>query len=140
MYVSAPSSIYPAVPPPDLPAALRIVAGLPDLGRAGADAANLTLGAGDGGVPVDHQEELSTDGRVTPDHPVRLEPDDHQVRIGGDAQRPHREAGAVVGIDHPVGDRAEVEDPHLSPRWEERSEEHTYELQSLMRISYAVFC
>src|SRR3546814_1159581 len=24
--------------------------------------------------------------------------------------------------------------------WEQRSEEHTYELQSLMRISYAVFC
>src|SRR3546814_6961893 len=24
--------------------------------------------------------------------------------------------------------------------WLERSEEHTYELQSLMRISYAVFC
>src|SRR3546814_8180464 len=26
------------------------------------------------------------------------------------------------------------------PRWGERSEEHTSELQSLMRISYAVFC
>src|SRR3546814_6222039 len=25
-------------------------------------------------------------------------------------------------------------------RWRARSEEHTYELQSLMRISYAVFC
>src|SRR3546814_2301662 len=25
-------------------------------------------------------------------------------------------------------------------QWEERSEEHTSELQSLMRISYAVFC
>src|SRR3546814_3699804 len=25
-------------------------------------------------------------------------------------------------------------------RWSDRSEEHTYELQSLMRISYAVFC
>src|SRR3546814_7174123 len=28
----------------------------------------------------------------------------------------------------------------LSTRWDERSEEHTSELQSLMRISYAVFC
>src|SRR3546814_5784023 len=28
----------------------------------------------------------------------------------------------------------------LSPRNENRSEEHTYELQSLTRISYAVFC
>src|SRR3546814_9132441 len=26
------------------------------------------------------------------------------------------------------------------PAWDERSEEHTSELQSLMRISYAVFC
>src|SRR3546814_2785559 len=26
------------------------------------------------------------------------------------------------------------------PRWLDRSEEHTSELQSLMRISYAVFC
>src|SRR3546814_6742425 len=31
----------------------------------------------------------------------------------------------------------EIEDPQESA---ERSEEHTYELQSLMRISYAVFC
>src|SRR3546814_2859167 len=29
--------------------------------------------------------------------------------------------------------------PHIR-RWRERSEEHTSELQSLMRISYAVFC
>src|SRR3546814_52969 len=28
----------------------------------------------------------------------------------------------------------------LDARWDERSEEHTSELQSLMRISYAVFC
>src|SRR3546814_8244479 len=30
--------------------------------------------------------------------------------------------------------------PDLQERWERRSEEHTSELQSLMRISYAVFC
>src|SRR3546814_8275346 len=29
---------------------------------------------------------------------------------------------------------------YMIPRWSERSEEHTSELQSLMRISYAVFC
>src|SRR3546814_8905329 len=28
----------------------------------------------------------------------------------------------------------------LAPRWEERSEEHTSELPSLIRISYAAFC
>src|SRR3546814_5914741 len=31
-------------------------------------------------------------------------------------------------------------DPYFSGGDEARSEEHTYELQSLMRISYAVFC
>src|SRR3546814_4726729 len=30
--------------------------------------------------------------------------------------------------------------PHLSTKLQMRSEEHTSELQSLMRISYAVFC
>src|SRR3546814_9566517 len=29
---------------------------------------------------------------------------------------------------------------HRAKRWRARSEEHTSELQSLMRISYAVFC
>src|SRR3546814_1614653 len=49
-------------------------------------------------------------------------------------------------------DRMQEANPHLSPeqahhltvhgvnRNEDRSEEHTSELQSLMRISYAVFC
>src|SRR3546814_6542095 len=34
-------------------------------------------------------------------------------------------------------ERANADDPHFGLR---RSEEHTSELQSLMRISYAVFC
>src|SRR3546814_7325549 len=33
-----------------------------------------------------------------------------------------------------------VDPPALTPRCSGRSEEHTSELQSLMRISYAVFC
>src|SRR3546814_9205675 len=44
-------------------------------------------------------------------------------------------SGAVAGGEdllRPVGDRAAGQ--------ERRSEEHTSELQSLMRISYAVFC
>src|SRR3546814_9849881 len=35
---------------------------------------------------------------------------------------------------------AGVEDPYIRERLADRSEEHTSELQSLMRISYAVFC
>src|SRR3546814_16909339 len=37
------------------------------------------------------------------------------------------------------GDRNQLVEV-LDPRFERRSEEHTSELQSLMRISYAVFC
>src|SRR3546814_7413929 len=43
--------------------------------------------------------------------------------------------GAVIGVDYTLEyglDRLEIHD--------DRSEEHTSELQSLMRISYAVFC
>src|SRR3546814_1164904 len=41
----------------------------------------------------------------------------------------------------PSRDRQVAADGHLfRRRWAGRSEEHTSELQSLMRISYAVFC
>src|SRR3546814_9176446 len=51
----------------------------------------------------------------------------------------------VVGVHHavdeadpqPAGDQLDLGRDH---RFEQRSEEHTSELQSLMRISYAVFC
>src|SRR3546814_1119454 len=42
-----------------------------------------------------------------------------------------------------LADEADVGDPHATWLWRfiyQRSEEHTSELQSLMRISYAVFC
>src|SRR3546814_4082465 len=35
---------------------------------------------------------------------------------------------------------ADHKNQHNGLRWADRSEEHTSELQSLMRISYAVFC
>src|SRR3546814_6851582 len=42
---------------------------------------------------------------------------------------------------HPVCDVAGSNGVRPEPgRWSRRSEEHTSELQSLMRISYAVFC
>src|SRR3546814_8980516 len=59
--------------------------------------------------------------------PVREELVDHPV---GDGQQVHPGTPCEVGADrvaHPV-------------RGDDRSEEHTSELQSLMRISYAVFC
>src|SRR3546814_4751693 len=42
--------------------------------------------------------------------------------------------------DNPVGVNFRNVIHHSMGTWEERSEEHTSELQSLMRISYAVFC
>src|SRR3546814_5857478 len=49
-----------------------------------------------------------------------------QVGIGGERTFDQRVESWIV-----------IEPP---PAWRQRSEEHTSELQSLMRISYAVFC
>src|SRR3546814_4345662 len=45
--------------------------------------------------------------------------------------------GKPRALDHVQSDAAEPEDDDIVA---DRSEEHTSELQSLMRISYAVFC
>src|SRR3546814_2761734 len=60
-----------------------------------------------------------------------------QCRRGGDAA-PH----AVAGTQPVRRERREVIGVHeeQADDADERSEEHTSELQSLMRISYAVFC
>src|SRR3546814_10506748 len=51
--------------------------------------------------------------------------------------RKHRPDLAALPRPEALGLRT---DPDLSKAMAERSEEHTSELQSLMRISYAVFC
>src|SRR3546814_4633157 len=60
-----------------------------------------------------------------------------QVPVAGHHGRSDRRGGEQIGFHHrPEGDfGAEAEATHA-----DRSEEHTSELQSLMRISYAVFC
>src|SRR3546814_2953538 len=57
------------------------------------------------------------------------------------AQRFRHVRTRAVGEDHAVADLAGQRD-HLPAHrgQDDRSEEHTSELQSLMRISYAVFC
>src|SRR3546814_2781114 len=62
-------------------------------------------------------------------------PVDHEVRIDS-------EADARFLLDGPAGKYGFIEarDGHLYRPDGKRSEEHTSELQSLMRISYAVFC
>src|SRR3546814_2990143 len=61
------------------------------------------------------------------------EPDAMQIHAGAaDATAFLRAGHRRHGIDTVLQDPLDVEEP--------RTEEHTYELQSLMRISYAVFC
>src|SRR3546814_1792294 len=62
------------------------------------------------------------------------EPESPRDRIAFGLVRPVREAGEQRGARRLI----EFLDHRFFSRW--RSEEHTSELQSLMRISYAVFC
>src|SRR3546814_17643723 len=61
----------------------------------------------------------------------------HLVGVLDQAGRIVREPELDAGLEQPRG-----EDHHQQrrDRGDQRSEEHTSELQSLMRISYAVFC
>src|SRR3546814_10280143 len=64
-------------------------------------------------------------------HAARPEPRDHRLArydLPRAAAHPPRACRAGAGVGARTGDRVR------------RSEEHTSELQSLMRISYAVFC
>src|SRR3546814_4618680 len=72
----------------------------------------------------------------------------HHAEVVGDQHHAHAELAANVGdqLQH-LGLDGDVErggrlvgDQQLRPAGQRRSEEHTSELQSLMRISYAVFC
>src|SRR3546814_4985864 len=61
----------------------------------------------------------------------RFDPRCHQIdRIGGSMRR---KCGEIIGLRQTFEISAGRKD-------DRRSEEHTSELQSLMRISYAVFC
>src|SRR3546814_3695557 len=63
----------------------------------------------------------------------------HEQRRDDDLR--HDEAEHLAGLRAWMGDqRRERLDDRDQQRGDRRSEEHTSELQSLMRISYAVFC
>src|SRR3546814_4756909 len=61
---------------------------------------------------------------------------DLRVRVAPELERDQREQDGLAGAGRP--DHQHV--PDLTDMGRQRSEEHTSELQSLMRISYAVFC
>src|SRR3546814_1492151 len=61
--------------------------------------------------------------------------------VAGDAaRRPARAAVLAVHVDADADRSGVARARHRLPAADRRSEEHTSELQSLMRISYAVFC
>src|SRR3546814_3240562 len=69
---------------------------------------------------------------------ARQHPDDEVEAQQQEADRQRQQEPRRKGIAAEKGDVAEPLGRH--PRGAGRSEEHTSELQSLMRISYAVFC
>src|SRR3546814_3453112 len=108
---------------------------------------------------------ISARRKIAPRFPVARDAHRQQYRIIAKAREPVRrpaEAGAIFGRElavEPVRDAGEPRPAHrgiaaerrvgipqfgaedlLVARALDRSEEHTSELQSLMRISYAVFC
>src|SRR3546814_1139340 len=77
-----------------------------------------------------------------------LKRDRHRAAgIGGVRTDAHGDRPAGVTLDHPArrdehprGEREQQRQEQQDAGSAKRSEEHTSELQSLMRISYAVFC
>src|SRR3546814_6765747 len=72
---------------------------------------------------------VSEPGDVNPEEP-RHDGEQYQDADGYEAEARQRAGGQIEAVKRPA------QGCHASPR----SEEHTSELQSLMRISYAVFC
>src|SRR3546814_4107252 len=79
-------------------------------------------------VGIDRRLDLgATDILAAADDDVLLAVDDEQILVGV-------EIAEVAGAEIAIGEKGGL------GRLRVRSEEHTSELQSLMRISYAVFC
>src|SRR3546814_7878863 len=87
---------------------------------------------------------VAPDARLSPDR-RRTAPGELRRRLArcrarrgeGLMHHHHRDSGSGTAVDPAVRD--ELRENLRPARWR-RSEEHTSELQSLMRISYAVFC
>src|SRR3546814_2446633 len=87
---------------------------------------------------------MSDTDRRTNLPPLRLHVPEPPFRPGDPVDYSHMEIPAAGALDRPAVDAPAAtmrEMPYgLIRVLDERSEEHTSELQSLMRISYAVFC
>src|SRR3546814_2577752 len=72
-----------------------------------------------------------------PDRDAQARSQRHELNLIGD------EASAGAGVEHHherCGKERKRGEAEAEPQQQTRSEEHTSELQSLMRLSYAVFC
>src|SRR3546814_7809408 len=85
-----------------------------------------------GQAPADLVEDQANERLGTADVGGRH----HQIERGGHGSVDEIGDAPVAGPRHPRHDRIAIEPQERHGR----SEEHTSELQSLMRISYAVFC
>src|SRR3546814_1716287 len=82
------------------------------------------------------------------DHPGRLQPRHRAADRGHGAAARRHGGGSGLSVPRMTADAARDRVPRLPPAYrlvaleeiDSRSEEHTSELQSLLRISYAVFC
>src|SRR3546814_1497994 len=84
--------------------------------------------------------EQAHTGRAAADDAQRIEAHADQLRLVGDEHQLMRLRRREAGDDRAVAaDIVDIGDA-LAAAAGTRSEEHTSELQSLMRISYAVFC
>src|SRR3546814_1137328 len=90
----------------------RLVRGLGGIGKGSMIAAALTSPC-----------LIRSDGRTITIEPLRVVPFSHDVGVAG------------IPLRHATYSGTDLEQGRVK-----RSEEHTSELQSLMRISYAVFC
>src|SRR3546814_6897676 len=72
---------------------------------------------------------------------VQLSATDHDLTAAFGAECQCSGEGAVQTAERCQPPSTNIHSPVMYPAWrEQRSEEHTSELQSLMRRSYAVFC
>src|SRR3546814_6518437 len=84
--------------------------------------------------PIDEALKIVKDNSKT----KFVEAVDVAVRLGVDAKKSDQQVRGSTVL--PAGTGKSVRVAVFAPAGAKRSEEHTSELQSLMRISYAVFC
>src|SRR3546814_5703279 len=102
------------------------------------------------GAPLPHDEcpmavALKEQRPVTGEEAIAERPDGSRVRFAAYPTPLFDAEGQLSGavnmlLDVSARHTAEIQAAHLAAVVASRSEEHTSELQSLMRISYAVFC